>query len=218
MLCQLCRQCKKWLPFTTTDMDMLKLCCILPNLPNICLQKSTHANFYPLTEEDNGLLEKIREDVVGGPSIIFTRKVFVDETFFRESTNICISVVGIDASQLYSFSMCQPMPTGLHTRWDIDSETSRFTPRQNKFRSFENIVMSWFQRTRPNCKIESLYTAGRQKRIERFSVDWFCSHCNTVFEAMGCFYHFCCCQKLRPSLTEEYIKRGSQKRELDELR
>ena len=30
--------------------------------------------------------------------------------------------------------MCQPMPTGLYTRWDFDSETSRFTPQQNKAR------------------------------------------------------------------------------------
>ena len=35
---------------------------------------------------------------------------------------------------------------------------------------------------------------------------------------MGCSYHFCPCQGLRPSLTEEDIKRGSRKRELDELR
>ena len=35
---------------------------------------------------------------------------------------------------------------------------------------------------------------------------------------MGCFYHFCPCQGLRPSLTEKEIQRGSKKRELDVLR
>ena len=114
--------------------------------------------------------------------------------------------------------MCQPIPTGLYTRWDLDSETSRFKPRQNKTSSFENVVKSYFQRTRPDCKIESFYNTGRQKKNDCFSVDGFCSHCNTVFEAMGCFYHFCPCQELRPSFTEEDIKRGSRKRELDELR
>ena len=39
----------------------------------------------------------------------------------------------------------------------------------------------------------------------------------TLFEAVGCFYHFCPCQKLRPSLTEEDIQRASKKRELDAL-
>ena len=93
--------------------DMLKLGCTLLNLANICLQKSTDANFYPFTEADEDLLEKIREDIVGGPSIIFTRKAVADETFIRKSANICKSILGIDASQLYPYSMCQPMPTRL---------------------------------------------------------------------------------------------------------
>ena len=118
------------------DIDMLKLGCTLPNLANICLHKSTDAKFYPCTEGDKDLLEKRREDIVGSPSIVFTRKAVVDETFIRKSTNICKSIVGIDASQLYPYSMNQPMPTGLYTRWDIDSEIGRFTPRQNKTRSF----------------------------------------------------------------------------------
>ena len=198
--------------------DMLKLGCPLPNLAKICLHKPTDEKFYPFTEGDKDLLEKNREDVAGGPSIVFTRKAFVDETFIRKFTNICKAIVGIDASQLYPYSMCQPMPTSLYTRCDLDSETSRFTPRQNKTRSFENMVMSYFQRTRPDCKIETVHTTGRQKKTDCFSTDGFCSHCNTVYEAMGCFHHFCPCQELRPSLTEEDMKRGSRKRELDELR
>ena len=35
---------------------------------------------------------------------------------------------------------------------------------------------------------------------------------------MGCVNHVCPCQGLRPSLTEEDFKRGSKKREFDELR
>ena len=132
---------------------MLKLGCTLPNLANICLHKSTDAKLYPFTEGDEDLLEKIREDVVGAPSIVFLGKAVVDETFIRKSTYLCKSIVGIDASQLYPYSMCQPMPTGLYRRWDFDSETIRFLPRQKKSRSFENTVMSYFPRTRPECEI-----------------------------------------------------------------
>ena len=200
------------------DIDMLKLGCTSPNKANICLHKSTDAKFYQFTDGDKNLLKKLREHVVGGPSIVFTRKTVVDETFLQKSTNICKSIVGIDDGQLNHYSMCQPMPTGLYTCWDFDSETSRFTARQNKTRSFENKFKSYFQRTRPECEIESFFTTGRQKKIYCFSVDGFCSHCNSVFEAMGCFYHFCPCQELRPSLTEEDIQRGSKKRDLDALR
>ena len=68
---------------------MLELWCTLPNLANICLHKSTSAKFYPFTEADKELLQKIREDMVGVPSIVFRRKTVVDETFIRNSGNIC---------------------------------------------------------------------------------------------------------------------------------
>ena len=135
-------------------------------------------------------------------SFLHAKHFFVDEVFIRKYTNICKSNVGIDASQLYPYSMCQPMPTGLYTRWDLDSKTGRFRPRRNMTRSFENMVISYFQRIRPECKSERFFTTGKQMKIDCFSVDGFCSHCNTVFEAMGYFYHFCPCQETRPSLTE----------------
>ena len=198
--------------------DMLKLGCALPNLANICLHKSTDSKFYPFTESDKDLLEKIQEDMVGGHSIVSTRKAVVDETFIRKSSNLGKSIVGIDASQLYPYSMCQPMTTGLYTRWKYDSETKRFTARQNKSRSFENMVLSYFQQRRPDCKIESNATTGRQKKIDCFSVDGICYHCNTVSEAMGCYYHYCPCQEARPSLTDSDIESGIKKRQQDEMR
>ena len=200
------------------EIDVLKLGCTLPNLANICLHKSTSAKFYPFTESDKNLLQKIREDMVGEPSIVFTRKAVVDETFIRNSRNLCKSIVGIDASQLYPSSMCQPMPTGLHTRWEYDTESNRFKPQQNKSRNFENKVISYFQRQKLDCKIESFYTTGTQKKIDCFKVDGFCAHCKSVFEALGCFYYYFPSQEARPSLSEEDIRRGNKKRELDQMR
>ena len=143
------------------DVDMLKLGCIFSNLANNCLHKSADARFHPFTEGDKDLLQKIREDVVDGPSIVFTRKAVVHETFFRKSANICKSIVGINAGHFYPYSMCQPMPTGLYTCWEFDSETSRFTPRQNKTRSFENMVKSCFQKVKLKASVQQ---ADRRKK------------------------------------------------------
>ena len=199
------------------EFEILKLGCTLPNLANICLHKSTSAKIYPFIATDKELLQKIREDLAGGHSIVFTRKTVVDETFIWNSGNICKSIVGIDASQLYPYSMCQSMPTGLYTRWEYDAESNRFKPQQNKSRVFEMMVMSYFQRQRPDCKIESFHTTGTQKKIDCFKVDGFCALRKTVFEAMGCLYHNCPCQEIRPSLTEEDIEHGFKKREMDRM-
>ena len=101
--------------------DMLKLGCTLLNLAKICLHKSTERNFYHFIEADKDLHEKTRSEMTGGPSIVFTRKANADKTFIRRSNNICKAIVGIGASQLYPFSMCQVMPNGLYTRWEFDS-------------------------------------------------------------------------------------------------
>ena len=77
-------------------------------------------------EGDKGILEKIREDV-GGQSIVFTRKTVVNGTFIRKSTNLCKSIVGIDASQLYPYSMCQPMPPFLiSVRFSIQKQVDSY--------------------------------------------------------------------------------------------
>ena len=144
--------------------DMLKLECTLPNLANICLHKSTNYKFYPFYESDKDLREKSREDMTGGSSIVFTRKAVVDEKYIRNSSNVCKSIVGIDASQLYPFSMCQDMPTGLYTRWEFDTEMQKFKARHNRICNFENMVMSFYQESRPECKIESfLHLENRKK-------------------------------------------------------
>ena len=145
--------------------DMLKLGCTLPNLAKICLHKSTHSKFYPFTESDKDLLAKIREGVVGGPPIVFTRKAVVDETFIRKSSNLFKAIVGIDASQLYPYSMCQPMPVGLYTRWEYDSETKTFTARQNKSRSLENMVGHTFNEVNQIAKLRVLSLLVDKKLI-----------------------------------------------------
>ena len=81
--------------------------------------------------------------------------------------------------------------------------------------------MSYFQATRPKLreyKIERYYNTGTQEKIDCFSVDGYCNHCKTVFEAMGFYFHFCPCQEARPSIIDDDIKRGTKKREMDELR
>ena len=98
---------------------MLKLGYTLPNLANRCLHQSTGAKFYRFGSRDLDLAKRIREEVVGGLSIVFTRYAKVGETVIRQSNNICKAIGGVDASQLYPYAMCQPMPTGPYVRWDF---------------------------------------------------------------------------------------------------
>ena len=122
---------------------------------------------------------------------MFTRKVVFEETHICKSRNVCKSTVGVDASQLYPYSMFQPMLTRLYTRYEFDADLQRFNPRQTKSKKFENMVMSCFQRMRPDCGIESFYTTVTERKIDCFTAEGSSAHCNTVFEAISCFNPYC---------------------------
>ena len=80
--------------------DMLKLVCTLSNLAKICQHKSINNKFYPFVEADKDFHDEPRDDMFGGPSIVFTRKAVFEQTYIRNSENICKQIVGINASQL----------------------------------------------------------------------------------------------------------------------
>ena len=149
-------------------------------------------------------------------SKVFTREAVFDETHNRKSTNVWKSIVGIVSSQLYSHSRCQPTPTGLYTRYEFVADSHIFKPGLNKSRKFGKTLMSFFfQRMRPDCRIERCYSTEALKKIDCFKIVGFWGHCHTLCEAICCFYHYCFCQEARPAQTEEYIQRGTRKREIE---
>ena len=66
--------------------------------------------------------------------------------------------------------------------------------------------------------MQSFYTTGTQKKFDAKKVDGFCGHCNTLFGAMGPYYHYCPCQEARFFVTEDGIQRSIKKNELEKLR
>ena len=92
--------------------DMLKIECTLPKMANICRHISISAKLYPFTES-------VLVYLVERLSIVFTHKAVVDKTHTSKSRKVCKSIVGKDASQLCPYSMCQPMPAGRYTRWEL---------------------------------------------------------------------------------------------------
>ena len=85
---------------------MIKLGWTLHNQANICLHSSNSTKFYPFTESDRSLLSKVRENMVRGPSILFTHETVVNETHIRKSIKLFKSIVGKNASQLYPYPVC----------------------------------------------------------------------------------------------------------------
>ena len=144
-LCQFWTQCKKWLHFTTTKTsNCLSMVVHYHTWPNfLCINLNKQKSI--LWHEETRTFWRKGEKMFSAVHLSFLHvKQSLTNFVFQKSTNTWKSIVEADASLLYPYSMCQPMPTGVYTRWDLDSETSRFIPRQNETRSFENTVKFLF--------------------------------------------------------------------------
>ena len=76
---------------------------------------SPQANFALFGNKDGDLYQTFRENLVGGPSIVFTRYHEAGKTQIRGG-KMCERIQGYDANALYLSALRQPMPTGYPTR------------------------------------------------------------------------------------------------------
>ena len=118
---------------------------------------------------------------------------------------------------LYHYSRGQPTPWSFYwlsflIQRRVDSHFEKTRPVPLKI-WYCLVFNKQYQAAKPETFLQQAH-----KKIDCLSVDGFCSHCNTVFEAMGCPYQLCPCQEVRPSLAVEVLQCGSKKRELDEVR
>ena len=107
---------------------------------------------------------------------------------------------------------CQDMPTWLYTRWEFHSDMQKFNARHNPSRSFENMVMSYYQETKSECRIESFHTSGNKK-------NWL-FQCRLILRLLqhcvwstGMLLSFLPSQETRPSFSEKDIERGKNERD-----
>ena len=197
---------------------MLKLGITLPNLANKCLHKSTNYRFYPFCENDKDLCEKIREYVTVGPSFVFTRNVLFDETIIRKLLNICKSIVGIDASQLYS-SQCVNICPQVCTRDGSLTPICRILKLDIiELTTLRPLLCFLTRKQDQYVKLKAFLRLENRRKIDCFNVDGYCDHPKTVFAAMRWYYHFYSFEEARPSVTDQDIERGNKKREMDDMR
>ena len=80
--------------------DLLKLGFTLRSLANLIFHSSTSLKLFPFNQEDKSFDDYIRQLLTGAPLIIYTRYWKVGSLKIRNSSNMCKTIVGIDASQL----------------------------------------------------------------------------------------------------------------------
>ncbi len=107
-------------------LDIFKDGVSLPGLVTLVwkyLIKSTDSEIYLIDEEDKIKKEErkrnkqfylLKDSIVGGPSIIFSRYHVANKTDIRDLNKNCKNIVGCDSNALYLWAISQEMPAGKH--------------------------------------------------------------------------------------------------------
>ena len=130
------------------EIAKLNMVCTLHNLAKTCLHKSTDSKFHPFTETTKTCWRRFVKAWFLVPPLSLHAKLWLTK-LLSANQRICTSQLSAKTqanSVRIPYSLCQPMPTGLYARWNYDSESQKFIPRQNKTRSFENMVLAFFQK------------------------------------------------------------------------
>jgi hypothetical protein len=145
------------------------------------LDQNTFFSLFQERDKDF-LYYQFKENIIGGPSIIFQRYHEKDKTHIR-SEKLCKQIWGADANALYLWALSQPMPTGYYVRRE----------KENNFKKeeyFNKISIEWLDYIayRDEVYIKHAHNYG-EKRIGHFVVDGFDSSTNTIYEFNGCYFH-----------------------------
>ena len=158
----------------------LSLLHLFNDLPN-----DTYFTVFNRTNSD--LHKLVKDNIVGGPAIIFHRYHEKDVTKIRGGEELCRKIEGYDANALYLWAIMQDMPTGWYTR---RREENGFRPQQAQ--PYGQMAIQWLTREsdRTGCTIRHQGN-GREKRIGKLPVDGWCAETRTAYQFHGCFWHGC---------------------------
>ena len=149
----------------------------------VCFNSITDpaAEFHLFNPKNKDIYRLFKENIVGGPSIIFNRYHKSGKTFIQNNPNKpCQKIIGYDAKNLYLWVIGQNFPAG----YPLIRRQEKFFVREfPQFSGGCRDCIDWLIHER-NIEIQSAFHGG-EKKIGPYKVDGFCSEFNTVFKFYG---------------------------------
>ncbi|KAJ8020744.1 hypothetical protein HOLleu_40418 [Holothuria leucospilota] len=150
--------------------------------------EDTHFCIFPHNHSD--LYHVFRENVVGGPSIVFNRYHEKGKTYLRGGDKVCEKILGFDANALYLWAIMQDMPTGIVLR--RRAETG-FKPEFTH--AFQKAAVGWMEwegkrrgvHIKHGLNGKEVRLGERQLPVDGFGTDD--SGNSTILQFHGCYWH-----------------------------
>ena len=156
------------------------------------LPEDTYFTLYDEAE----LHKLVKEAIVGGPSLIFSRyhekgKTKIKERDYGDEAKVCNGCIGWDANALYLSCLMKEMPTKWYVRRRAEND---FKPEASH--KWGRSKMEWLEWVMKEEGVDIRHEFnGKEKRIGRrqLPVDGWCQETQTVYQFHGCYWHGCEC-------------------------
>lgn len=197
------------------NIDVFKVAFSIPGLARLNLfnaSEKKHAVFPLFDFSTKDIYRTIQDNIVGGPSIIFTRYHESGKTFLRGNfEKPCKRIVGYDANALYLHCIGQNMPVGYFIiRRECDGfKAEKMSKYWNMF-----IWMDWVSGSK-NCKILHKLNNNHEKRVGPFPVDGYDPITKTIYQYNGCYFHGHSCHLNQRMNSNEREKRFNKTKDCE---
>ena len=175
--------------YFSKGVDVFKVAISAPGIARSMIFESAAkvgAQFALMDQKNKDLFFTMKQNLTGGPSIIFNRKHLVGQTFLRNNTNKpCGRIIGFDANALYLHSFNQLMPVGGYIR---RHHQDSFVPKKSDQYDKMFYWMTWLN-TNEERNILHARNNGGEVRIGPYPVDGYEAETNCVFQFQGCYFH-----------------------------
>ncbi|KAI8484950.1 hypothetical protein Bbelb_373570 [Branchiostoma belcheri] len=177
------------------QIDMFKDGISVPGLTMKYLFMDLDDTYFTCMDNED-VYKLFKNNIVGGPSIIFHRHHQKGVTCIREremkedgrEPKTCQKVIGYDANALYLWSLMQEMPTGCHIRRRADEGFKR-----EYSQGVGRMATQWLEWVGyQHGKVIRHKFNNTEKRIgpRQIPVDGFCSDTGEIFQFHGCYMYF----------------------------
>ena len=181
---------KMYLYYQNQNVDIFKDGISVPGLTLKYMFQDLPSYFTIPNEKNKDLYQLFKNNIVGGPSIVFHRYHERDVTTIRprdyEEPKTCKKIIGYDANALYLWSIMQEMPTGHFVRRKSENQFRRETPRR-----YERMAIEWLEWEAQQSGYHVRHQGNDRGAIgrNRLPVDGYVKETNTVYEFQGCYWH-----------------------------
>ena len=169
------------------NVDIFKDYITLPGVARKMIYQSSNSKFALFNNDNADLYYTFKQNIVGGPSIIFSRYHEKNITKIKQSDKFCKAIVGYDCNGLYSYAIKQQMPTGVYVR---RKSSNNFRPEVSEKYIDSYVWMDYIMDTE-QIFIQHKLNNSHEVRFGNYLVDGYCISTKTVYEFNGCYYHHC---------------------------